>query len=42
MKKLGEQLFEEVAGMNYVMEEFNFDKCMDFMKVYPSRYLSVN
>jgi hypothetical protein len=36
IQELEKAMFEDIDGVNYVVGEFNFDKCMDLLRLVPS------
>ena len=39
IQELENFLLEEIDGINYLVQEFNFDKCMDLLKLIPKERL---
>jgi len=39
VQELENFLLEEIDGINYLIQEFNFDKCMDLLKLIPEERL---
>ena len=42
MDEVSKFLLDEIDGINFLVQEFNFDKCMDLLRLIPSEKLSVN
>ncbi len=42
MKELGHYLLEDIEGINYLIGEFNYDRCIDLLNLIPEDQLSAH
>lgn len=40
MKNLGQELLDDQKGLNYLLNEFDYDKTMDFISIYPDEMMT--